>query len=77
MHHFKNASPEAEASTSTRKSTYLRYVYTKYRIVFAPARKPYRIGLLSTHKNGDFGAISVTEAKLRRADILSEESHIG
>ena len=25
------------------------------------ARKPYRIGLLFTHKNDDFGAISVTE----------------
>ena len=54
-------SPEAEASTSTRKSTYLGYVHTKYRIVFAPARKPYQIGLQFTHNNGDFGAISVTE----------------
>ena len=26
----------------------------------AQVRKPYRIGLLFTHKNGDFGAISVT-----------------
>ena len=26
-----------------------------------PARKPYRIGLLFTHKNGDFGTISVLE----------------
>ena len=43
-------SPEAEASTSTRKSTYLGYVYTKYRIVFAPARKPYRIRLLFTRR---------------------------
>ena len=25
-----------------------------------PVRKPYRIGLLFTHENGDFGAISVT-----------------
>ena len=34
---------------------------TLYRVVFAPARKPYRItGLLFTHKNGDFSAISVT-----------------
>ena len=32
-----------------------------YRIALAPARKPYRIRLLFTHKNGDFGAISVTE----------------
>ena len=28
------------------------------RIAFAPARKSYQIGLLTTHKNGDFGAIS-------------------
>ena len=27
---------------------------------FAPARKSYRIALLFTHKNGDFGAISET-----------------
>ena len=26
-----------------------------------PTRKRYRIGLLFAHKNGDFGAISVTE----------------
>ena len=28
---------------------------------FAPAQKSYRIGLLFTNKNGDFGAISGTE----------------
>ena len=33
---------------------------TLYRIAFAPVRKPYRIGLLFTHKSGDFGAISET-----------------
>ena len=27
---------------------------TLYRITLAPARKPYRIGLLFTHNNGDF-----------------------
>ena len=43
-------SPEAEASTSTRKSTYLGYVYTKYHIVFAPVRKPYRMELLFTRR---------------------------
>ena len=32
-----------------------------YRIAFPPARKPYRVGLLFAHKNGDFGEISVTE----------------
>ena len=31
---------------------------------FAPARKSYRIGLLTTHKKDDFGAISVTEQSL-------------
>ena len=33
---------------------------TLYQIAFAPTQKSYRIGLLFTHKNGDFGAISVT-----------------
>ena len=32
-----------------------------YPIAFAPSRKPYRIGLLFTHKNDDFSAISVTK----------------
>ena len=35
----------------------------------APARKPYRTGVLFTHKNGDFEAISVTERR-RAAQIL-------
>ena len=30
-----------------------------YPIAFAPAQKLYQIGFLFTHKNGDFGAISV------------------
>ena len=34
---------------------------TLYRVAVAQARKSYRIGLLFTRKNGDFGAISVTE----------------
>ena len=34
---------------------------TLHKIAFAQARKPYRLGLLFTHKNGDFGAISVTQ----------------
>ena len=33
----------------------------RYRIAFPPPRKPYRIRLLFTHKNGCGGAISVTE----------------
>ena len=34
---------------------------TQYRRAFEPARKPYWILLLFTHKNSDFGDISVTE----------------
>ena len=47
-----------------------------YWVAFALARKTYRIGLLFAHKNSDFGAIYVTEAKLRRADFYSGESYI-
>ena len=36
-------------------------MFILYRTAFAWARKSYRIGLFTTHKNGDFGAISVTE----------------
>ena len=50
-------------------------MYTLYRVAFAPARKPYRLGLLFTHKNGDFGAISVTEQSCA-ALISKAESHI-
>ena len=32
-----------------------------HRKAFAPAQNPYRVELLFTHMNGDFGAISVTE----------------
>ena len=32
-------------------------MFTLYRIVFAPTQKPYRIGLLFTHKNRDFGQV--------------------
>ena len=35
----------------------IKAMFTLYRIVFALTRK----GFLFTHKNGDFGAISVTE----------------
>ena len=33
---------------------------TLYWMTFAPARKPYGIGFQFTHKNGDFGATSLT-----------------
>ena len=62
------SSPGTEASTDTRKSTYLGYVHTKYRKAFAPARKPYRIGILFTQKNGDLGAISVTEISISKVE---------
>ena len=35
-------------------------MFTRHQIPLAPVREPYRIGLLLTDKNGDFGAISVT-----------------
>ena len=50
-------------------------MFTLYLIAFAPAQKLYRIGLPFTHKNGDFGAISVTE--LRCAALISNvERHM-
>ena len=44
------------------------------KIALSPERKPYRIGLLFTHKNGDFSAIAATE--LRCADLESGASQI-
>ena len=54
----------------------LGYVHTTmpYWEVFTPARKPYQIGSLLTHKNGDFGAISVTE-QCFAAPIFKVDSH--
>ena len=40
-----------------------------------PAQKPYRIAILFTRKNGDFGAISVTERSCA-APISKVERHI-
>ena len=48
-------------------------MFTLYQIAFSPARKIYRIGLLFTHKNGDFGGISVTDCP---TPISRVESHI-
>lgn len=39
----------------------IKDTFTLYRIDFGPAWKQYRIGLLFSHKNRDFGAVSVTE----------------
>ena len=53
-------------------------MFRLYWIAFAPARKKYRIGLLVTHKNGDFGAISATDDDRTTFDDLeSGASHIG
>ena len=51
-------------------------MFILYRIPFAPVRKLYQIGLLFTRKNGDFGAISVTERNCAAPITLSGESHI-
>ena len=59
------------------KTLYIRLwlLFTRYRIAFAHARKSYRIGLLFTHKNGDYDFCN--RAKLCRADLQTGESHIG
>ena len=44
-----------------RQENVNKAMFAIYRITLAPARKPYRVGLFFTHKNDDFGAISVTE----------------
>ena len=54
---------------------YLMAMFTLYQIAFAPTRKPHRIGLLFTHKKGDFCAISVTERSCA-APISKVERHI-
>ena len=46
-----------------------------YRITFTPARKPYWIGHLFTHRNGNFGAISVTE-RIFTTQISKVKRHI-
>ena len=44
-------------------------MFTPYRKAFAPARKPYRIGLPFTHKNGDLSEISVREPVAPRRSL--------
>ena len=48
---------------------YFNPMFTLYWIAFAPARKPYRIRLLFTHENGDFGANFCDGVKLRQSDL--------
>ena len=51
-------------------------MFTLYRVAFALAKNwPYRIGLVFTHKNGDFGAISVARRSYE-APISKVESDI-
>ena len=50
-------------------------LFTIYQTSFAPARKPYRIGLMFTHKNSDFSAIFVRERSCT-APTLNEDLHI-
>ena len=53
----------------------LLVMFTLYQVAFTPASKPYRIELLFTYKNGDFGAISVTERSGATA-VFKVESHM-
>ena len=46
-----------------------------YWIAFVPPRKSYRIGILFTHMNGDFDAISMTERNCV-TPISKVESHV-
>ena len=49
--------------------------FTHHWITFVRGRKLYRIGLLFTHENGNFGAISVTERSCT-APILRVKDHL-
>ena len=51
-------------------------MFTVYWIAFAQARKSYGIGLLFTHNNGDFSAISVLTERSCAAPISKVESYI-
>ena len=48
----------------------------KYRIALGLALRPYWMGLLFTHDNGDFGAVPATERLTHAAPILSVDRHI-
>ena len=50
-------------------------MFTIKREAFPPPQKPYWTGILFTHKNGDFYAISLTE-RICAAPISKLESHI-
>ena len=50
-------------------------MFTLCRMALPSARKPYLMGLLFTHKNGDFGAVSVMKRSCT-APISKVERHI-
>ena len=50
-------------------------MFTINRIAFPPTRKPYWTGILFTHENGDFDAISLTE-RICATPISKVNSHI-
>ena len=50
-------------------------IFTLCRMALASARKPYRIDIVFTHKNGDCGAISIKERSCT-APISKMEPHI-
>ena len=53
----------------------IKPIVTLYRIAFVPVQKLYRIRLLFTHENGDFGVFSVMDRSCA-ARISKVESHI-
>ena len=72
----QNWSPLGPTFKKRHNISDFKKMLTLCRVAFAPARKLYRIGLLFTREDGDFGAISVTERSCA-APISKVESHIG
>ena len=69
---------------STRLRLWLHYIAWRLNYIawttLAPARKLYQIGLLLTHKNGDFVAVSVTVRSCAApilTRVLKVDRHIG
>ena len=57
--------------------SYIKVMSTIYGIALAPARQPYRIRLLFTHKYSDFSAVSKREQSCTVPVLTSGESHMG
>ena len=70
IYHSNTGSPTIHINRSIRLC--LHYIYW---IATAPARQPYRIGLLFTHKNLDFGQIPL-KGRNRSVPISKMERHI-